>query len=497
MTEPRQDIPTINIYQKQKVRFVVSEGEIQFLVEIDPKKESDNSSTQFQKSTISGNSKQPYRELQRYERPVPVPSLYFNLQDECVLVTLLDQDLFLLRQIWQDSVEDNNLRRKFDKSRTKEEIARELVSYHKYLSKTGLDGFLGLLKRKYVEVAQEILRKHRSDVDVLVITAASGEQEALLEYFDSDTTESTQKFGQEWQRKKQSNLEYYQRELTCKDGKKIKVASVELLDHGETQASATVSSFASLLNPQCIAIVGICAGYEAEVSLGDIIIAERLFRVKSGKDIITYKLDSAWYQLAKSYEKKIRNIDWEKIREKRPRSFEYQSHWLLHMLDKYKTFKNFPSKAKRLKKEECPNFTDIVPFLEEEGLLQWISDGNFELTQTGYEQVQKEKTLEVDLKEPEIPRIWFRPVATGSDLLEEEGGFQRIRREHSQRYTCAYDMEGYSVAEAAWISGISKTLFVKAVSDYGDTKRGRNSHFRKYSCKVAANFLINFLKEHY
>lgn len=340
--------------------------------------------------------------------------------------------------------------------------------------------------------------QNRGDkVDVLIITAAPGEQEALHQCMDR-SKDSLGKTSSSWEKRISSNSEYYQQQFTCKDGRKITVASVNSLDYGQTQVTLTISEFARVLKPRCLAIVGICAGYKKEVSLGDVIVAEKLFQAIPGQsfsDIRTYQLKRTWYKHVKEYENNLKQIDWANLNAERPKSYEYQSHWLLHTLFQCQdtsSIENHPDRGK-----ECPNFGNVVRYLEEDGLLEWTVEAHLRLTSLGLDKVKKARVLGLKVEEPEFPRIWFRPVATGSGLLENDDAFENIRKEHGQRYACGYDMEGYSVAESAWYNDVEEMIFVKAVSDYGDSQRGRNGHFRKYSCKAAATFLIHFLKEHY
>ena len=338
-------------------------------------------------------------------------------------------------------------------------------------------------------------------VDVLIITAAPGEQEALLKCRDSNN-KSQKEAVKQWKRVHFDNDTYYYRYLTDKNGNSIKIASVSTLDQGENQAAAYVRKLAKL-KPKCIAVIGICAGDQKQLHLGDVIVAERLFRDGMDDDVISYKILRDWARKIKNYERVNNYLDWQSgIDLERPISYERQSNWLLYalLIHESKPKQNPHPEVHPDRERECPNYRETITFLLEEGLISWQQGVSLTLTPAGRARIQEELARDnianILNREPSNPQVFLRPVRTGTNLIDDDNFFSQLKETQRQSYAVAYDMEGYTIAEAAWAADISKMIFVKSVSDFGGAKR-RNRHFRAYACSVSATFLVHFVKNHF
>ncbi|WP_265579498.1 poly-gamma-glutamate hydrolase family protein [Leptolyngbya ectocarpi] len=345
--------------------------------------------------------------------------------------------------------------------------------------------------------------KPSSTVDVLVITSAPGEQDALFKCIDS-YKESQYEASRQWECKQLDDDTYYCRYFTCESGERIKVASLDTLDQGMNQAAIYASIFIKQLKPKCVAIVGICAGDQEQVYLGDIIVAEKLFHVRRFGDNKTYNLTSSWLRKIKVYDTENDYLEWQSnLCMTRPIGYKYQSYWLLHTLLMHeKNAQENPHPANHPDRDKrCPNYRAVVNYLKSDKWVAW-EESQLRLKQEGRNVIKRELALErnsiADIlrQERSYPRVFIRPVGTGVDLVEEENFFRKMREEQRQHYVAAYDMEGYAVAEAAWTGNITKMIFVKSVSDFAGSKR-RDGHFREYACSASATFLIHFLKHNF
>ncbi|NET62596.1 MAG: hypothetical protein F6K47_42835, partial [Symploca sp. SIO2E6] len=168
---------------------------------------------------------------------------------------------------------------------------------------------------------------------------------------------------------------------------------------GEQSATGAAFRLATLLKPRCLAMVGICAGRRGEVNLGDVLVAESVFKLGSGmvrryykeeypheetfEEIKTYNLSARWLGKIRNSEQNL--SDWtNSIWLKRPKSYEYQKHWLLHKIYEHQENpeanphpKNHPNKS-----TECQKYGDVIEWLWDEGLLV-KSDFNLKLTPEG------------------------------------------------------------------------------------------------------------------
>jgi len=145
----------------------------------------------------------------------------------------------------------------------------------------------------------EIKRK----IDVLVVTAADGEDQAVRKIF-----------GEGWERIAPIppiNFFWHKITLISKKGRYFTVALVRS-DMGTDSAGPIAQKMVDTLRPNFIAMCGICAGRPKDTRLGDVIIASKVFRYDRKSitsladklldvswDITTFSLAQSWWQLAK------------------------------------------------------------------------------------------------------------------------------------------------------------------------------------------------------
>jgi nucleoside phosphorylase len=105
-------------------------------------------------------------------------------------------------------------------------------------------------------------------VEVLVLTAADGEPEALRAV--DDGAEGT------WIKRhlQDPSWTYDGRTYRRKDGRSFEVALVHARRMGETTAAAVATRFVAELKPAVLAMCGVCAGRPGWTNLGDVVIAE-------------------------------------------------------------------------------------------------------------------------------------------------------------------------------------------------------------------------------
>ena len=144
----------------------------------------------------------------------------------------------------------------------------------------------------------------RSSYDVLIVTALLDELKALesVRYGVLDGWRSSTD---------PDGLPYSYCTLQADDGTSLRVAVAWTGAMGETAAATRATALVGHFSPACIAMCGICAGYRGKVSLGDVIVADRVYSYDHGKliaaedeggirkedfyhDIETYGLPKNW-----------------------------------------------------------------------------------------------------------------------------------------------------------------------------------------------------------
>jgi len=324
-------------------------------------------------------------------------------------------------------------------------------------------------------------------VDVLLLTAVKDEYDVVLGS-EQDWNEHTD----------QSGFAY----CTRTDSAGLRWALARAVDMGTENAANLATRLASALKPRCLAMVGVCAGWRQKVQLGDVIVAERLFRYDAGKlrafrdggarqeevfhDIRTFNLDSRWRQRAEDF-----SSEWAgAITQPRPLGYAPQEAWLLYALDDFERGSGGRPHEHAERRERCPDWTEVATRLAKKGLISLES--GLHLTDAGRHHVQECRDLYPDGLPSGRSRAkaHVAPMATGSKVLEDEEIFPTIHQ--YARKTLGIDMEGSAVAAIAEIEGVQHCLVVKGVQDHAD--RDKDDRFRGYAIEAAYRFISAFLR---
>ncbi|XXX72929.1 NACHT domain-containing protein [Sorangium sp. So ce134] len=345
-------------------------------------------------------------------------------------------------------------------------------------------------------------RRPAGGIDVLVITALQLELDAVLALGEG----GERGWQEAWD---PSGFRYHRREIPrdpARGGAPLRVAAAWSGQMGEAAAAVRATHIVSHLDPACVAMCGICAGARGDVALGDVIVAQRVYSYDHGKliatrnkrgqrsealirDIETYNLEKTWAMDA-AYFARDRSLS-AALAEERPRSLESQQRWLLHRLfDHEHAGAALPTEHPELA-ARCPRFSDLVPLLRKQGLLD-KRPGILRLTKKAGSLVRDER-LRHPRGLPDDPplRVHVGPIATGKTVREDPDLFSRLRRE--VRKTLGAEMEAAAIGYVAEHLG-RRSIIVKAVSDYGDHEK--DDAYQAFAARASATFLLAFLQKH-
>ncbi|AGC46709.1 hypothetical protein MYSTI_05430 [Myxococcus stipitatus DSM 14675] len=339
----------------------------------------------------------------------------------------------------------------------------------------------------------------RGRIDVLIVTALKDELDAVLGLeLDGRSRDAWMPL------RDRDGVAYLVREVQNELGETLQIAAAWSVDMGVTAAAHRATRLIAELEPSCLAMCGICAGWRGKVSLGDVIVADRVFTYDTGKqvardetggggffhDITTYNLQTAWKVDASDFANEFAR-DWLYARE-RPISRQAQARWLLLALDAHEQrIEASPLSTHPERKERCPDWATLIPQLRKEGLLE-SGVGVLRLTAQGRAWVTEARLLdpEGEARDPAF-QVHVAPIATGSAVQEDPGLFQRLAR-HSRKVLAA-EMESSAISFVAERSGV-RSIIVKAVSDHADFDK--DDAFRKFACRASAEFLLLFLRRY-
>ncbi|NEP27924.1 hypothetical protein [Moorena sp. SIO3I6] len=335
-------------------------------------------------------------------------------------------------------------------------------------------------------------------IDILIITALKDELDALKNCDNQS--------GKTWQElKDSSDYPYYQTTLTHSNGTQLTIVAAHPVEMGEYYTNNLATRLVSELKPRCLGMTGVCAGNKEKTFLGDVVVANRVFKFdygklvasyenQHGKQIITEEIfhDIRTYNLKGQWDITIQNFpeDWlNTIQIPRPKSYYHQERWLLHKLydyqqqpDCYHSPQSHPER-----RTECPDWREVRKRLIEKDLLE--SDG-LGLTEQAIKEINNERLdylEEEHYKDPLNPQIKIGVIATTSKVQKDPKLFERL--EKLQRKALGVEMEGAAIGAVAEIHEIPM-IVVKGVQDYADYDK--NDQFRHYAAEVSARFLLAF-----
>jgi nucleoside phosphorylase len=346
-------------------------------------------------------------------------------------------------------------------------------------------------------------------IDVLIVTALKDELDAVLRApsapGDTNGGSSSASRGEAdaW-RQQQDPLgyKYHVRTFLHESGVPFSVAAARTSDMGETATAVAAMRLVYHLRPRYLAMCGICAGARGEVELGDVIVAERLYKFDAGAvrskrtagtakkaaryvvrvahDLRTYNLDPILRQQAEDF-----GSGWSAGLPPRPLTYEQQEWALLGRLLAKDGSMPTPTRADRA--AHFPDWPMVIERLRQKGLL----GRGLRLTELGRERAEEERLRFPEGRTSPPPRVHVGAVATSARLQRDDRLFPRLRR--LVRKTIGAEMEGAAIGAVAELE-IIDAIMVKGVTDFGDG--AKNDQFRAYAASVAASFLLAFFRRH-
>lgn len=342
---------------------------------------------------------------------------------------------------------------------------------------------------------------HAERTDVLVVTALQDELEAVLALGPDGRNGWLESLDRH-------NFRYYRRNFTNARGLSFTVTAAWIGEMGERAATLRAQQLIDELEPECLAMCGICAGKRGEVSLGDVIVAERVYSYDEGKyvaatttpvtahdgtffhDIETYNFRRDWMMDASFFAREF-EAD-EALARLRPPSRRAQRRWLLHAVFAYQFKQGTTPVAHADRKARCPDWGTIITGLRNEGLLE-SKGGVLRLTPAGTERVEEDILLNPDQTPDDLPfRVHVGAIATGKAVQQDPKLFDRLKL-HVKK-TLGIEMEGTAIAYVSERLG-RRSIIVKAVADHADHEK--DDGFRAFACAASAKFLLAFLCKHF
>ncbi|MCY1021359.1 tetratricopeptide repeat protein [Pyxidicoccus sp. MSG2] len=327
-------------------------------------------------------------------------------------------------------------------------------------------------------------------VDVLIVTALKREYEAVLR------VETGAVPGRTWvQAAWPGDLDVASRVFQGAEGAPLRVVVARSLGIGVVAMTGALSMLVDTYAPRCLAMCGIGAGLQAEVELGDVIIADVLWAYALGQNAsgssageesslfqsrsLRYLLDAKLRHKAEHFQPSPES-PW---RRERPRTYEAQMDWILDCLWRGESPALHPQR-----KERCADYSQVLPLLWEQKL---VSNGELSLTPEGRRYIERKRLLYPDgLPEPRPFRVHVGALVTVDTFVRTPEVFDRLA--HLDRKVLGLDMEAAAIGALARIREAEYTVVLKGIADFADS--AENDRFRDFAARAAAECLLEFLR---
>jgi nucleoside phosphorylase len=260
---------------------------------------------------------------------------------------------------------------------------------------------------------------------------------------------------------------------------------------GREQAQGLASLLYQNIPAKCVAMSGICAGRRGKVSLGDVILADRLWSYDAGKITVedgerNFAGDMVQFSPPRPWVQRMQNISisgaekWLRIRPQL--TLEYQEQWATTIIHQGTLPQLHPDFS-----QKCPDWADVVTRLKTRKLV----NRNLELTDAGRNEAGRLiASHPKGLPAPRPFRLHVAPIATGAAVIEDEGLFPHLAE--SMRKVLGVDMEASALATFADFHDIP-VLVAKGVSDCGDTLK--DDRYREFAARASAEVLISLFRQ--
>lgn len=283
-------------------------------------------------------------------------------------------------------------------------------------------------------------------------------------------------------------LPVHTRTFVSAQGHALRVALTRAPVQRGTATAAVAAVLIDHLRPVCLAMCGVCAGRPQWTRLGDVIIADRVYRYAGRQltdrrvlDSTTYNLHLAWRQAAERFT--VPQGPWI---DERPVERQRQEEWILLKLADRKN----PTEPPDELKANGIDWEQAIAGLWGRGL---VMQGDLELTPAGRTEARRLQVLYPrGLPKAPPPRVHVGPVATLDDLVARDGIWQEL--EQSQGMIHGLDMEASDVGFVGFFQNVPRVVVAKGVMDYAEPERQYG--FRSFAARAAAEVLLGFVRQH-
>lgn len=244
------------------------------------------------------------------------------------------------------------------------------------------------------------------------------------------------------------------------------------------------------LKPHGLAMCGVCAGKPGDTSMGDVVIADRVYQYDDGKrttegfygDQNTFALRDQWLRVAQDMIGPARILD---VFAEAPET--WSAEWLLDRLSR-----GFPGDLRAGIARYFPDPAssgEVLKKLRHGGLLM-VQAGTLCLSPEGEKAVEEYRLAEFAPIDSAPIQVHVGPMASGNAVQADPRVWEELKT--SQRKTLAIEMEAAGLATVAHTHGLPFVV-AKGVMDHADAHK--RDGFKGLAAQASAGVLVHLLRE--
>ncbi len=330
-------------------------------------------------------------------------------------------------------------------------------------------------------------------IDVVIITAAEGEDDAVRQVVEGGIGSWTAVDGPDG-----FQLPLHARDFETRNGKPLRVVLCRPFKMGTDAAMNAAAQLVAFFRPQCVAMSGVCAGRPGWTCLGDVIVADQLWRYDEGEQENTepgkapkYRAEGVSYNLRPSWKRCAEELIFKPQPawlNERPLDRQLQALWVLR-----ECYEGRDPMQHAQRKMLCPDWGEVVPALRTGDVPEVaLQSGRLTLTDAGRERIEAALIDNAgSLPTQEAWRIQVKPIGTGANLVRDVDIWDRLADQ--KRLVAGLEMEASVIGLVAKLQDVRHHIVVKGVMDHAEPERHRG--FRPFAARAAAEVLLRLLRE--
>ncbi|MEV4511784.1 hypothetical protein AB0K00_22780 [Dactylosporangium sp. NPDC049525] len=321
-------------------------------------------------------------------------------------------------------------------------------------------------------------------MDVLIVTALREEYDAAHTVgLNLASVAKTQ-----WRKHDQATSAPYETiEVATTAGPPLSIALARPTRMGGRSTAPIATVLAERLDPQCLAMSGVCAGNPSDVVLGDVVVAEMTYEYDEGKRADTnFQGDHRHLLLDDTWIRAMQEFSPSDLPSFGPATRDEATLWFLERLLAGDEPRSHPARSRYF-----PDGTwrTRPSQMQADGLIDRSGQG-WALTDEGRRFIEQRLYDDVDGPRTLPFAVKVAPMASGSGVVKDGLTWANLAQ-MGVRSVAALEMEAATIATVARHQQVPHWLVVKGVMDHADPRK--DDRYKRFAARASAEVLYALL----